>query len=101
MEQIENEVAKGKHRLGLRPRGVPKGNPYAREELPHAERLRDVIVRPGVQCLDLVLFVFPDGQDDDGDRGPFPEAPDDLRAVEIGKAEIEHDQVRTEYRRPV
>ena len=34
MEQIDNEVAKGKHRFGLRPRGVPESNPHAREDSP-------------------------------------------------------------------
>jgi hypothetical protein len=62
-----------------------------REELPHPERLRHVVIGARVERRHLVGFLAPRGQDEDGHRRPLAQAPDDLAAVDVGQAEIEDD----------
>jgi hypothetical protein len=64
-----------------------------RQQLGNAERLDDVIVGAGVQCRDLLALSLPHGKDQDGDAGPFANAPDDVLAVEIGQSKIENDEI--------
>src|SRR3984957_18142152 len=63
------------------------------EELVHAERLRDVVVGPGVERGDLLVLRPPHRQDDDRRRGPAADPVNDLGAVHVGQAKVEDDRV--------
>src|SRR5215212_9510536 len=68
--------------------------PDAGHELPDGERLGDVVVRPELEPDDPVYLVVAGGQHDDGHVALRPNPPYDLRAVELGEHDVEHDQVR-------
>ena len=81
----------GKHLVaGL---GPPQRGAQAREELTHAERLRDVVVGAGVERHDLLRILVPGREHDDRDRGPAPEAVHDFDAVDAGQAEVDDRRV--------
>jgi hypothetical protein len=67
--------------------------PDAGQEFLDAERFGDVVIGAGVEGVDLLPAVQAAGQDDDRYRGPGAQLADDLDAVEVGQAEVEHDQV--------
>ena len=74
----------------------------AREQLPEAERLHDVVVRAELEPDDAVDLVAARGHDDDRHLGARPQPPAHLEPVDVGQAEIEqHDVVvlRGERRR--
>ena len=58
------------------------GCPHPCEQLPHAERFRDVVVGPGIQRVHLLGLLLARRQHDDRDRGPRPEASDHLDSVD-------------------
>ena len=60
------------------------------------ERLGDEVVRPGVDALQLVLFVPLRGDDHDGDesrRRVFLQLPADLEAVALRRHQVDQHQV--------
>ena len=76
-------------------RRVPQRHPHAREQLAHAERLRHVVVGPGVEGGDLVPLLPARREDQIG----MVEVHCRMRrghgqAVHVGKTEIEDDQIR-------
>src|SRR5215211_2580983 len=75
-------------------RGPAHDRPDARHQLPDCERLGDVVVRPKLEPDDPVYLVVAGGQHDDRHVALRPDPPYDLRAVELGEHDVEHDQVR-------
>ena len=69
--------------------------PYARQQFAEAERLGEVVVRSCLEALDDVELFAPRGQHDDRqaviDRA---QSSADLDAVDVGQAEVEHDEFR-------
>src|SRR5829696_8782882 len=80
--------------LARRYRRPAHDRPDAGHELPDGERLGDVVVRPELEPDDPVYLVVAGGQHDDGHVALRPNPPYDLRAVELGEHDVEHDQVR-------
>src|SRR5262249_34841838 len=75
-------------------RRVAQRHPHACQELPHAERLGHIVVRAGVERLDLGALLGARREDQDRHRRPPPDAPDDLDAVDVGQAEVDDREVR-------
>ena len=73
--------------------------PQPREQLVHAERLRDVVVGAGVEGLDLVRLALADGEDDDRHARPAAQAADHVDAVDPRQAEVEDHEVGVLARR--
>src|SRR5258708_3108175 len=68
--------------------------PQPREHFLHPERLRDVVVRPAVDPLDLLVPAATRGQHEDGHRqSRVTPAPQDRETVDLRPAAIEHDSV--------
>src|SRR5262245_47312537 len=65
----------------------------AGEQLVHTERLRDVVIRPGVQSRHLVVAPGTPGEHDDRDGRPAAQSLDHFYAVEVREAEIEHHEI--------
>src|SRR5215210_117460 len=80
--------------LARRYSGPAHDRPDARHQLPDGERLGDVVVRPKLEPDDPVYLVVAGGQHDDRHVALRPDPPYDLRAVELGEHDVEHDQVR-------
>src|SRR5919112_418312 len=80
--------------LARRHRGPAHYRPDARHQLPDGERLGDVVVRPKLEPDDPVYLVVAGSQHDDRHVALRPDPPYDLRAVELGEHDVEHDQVR-------
>ena len=79
---------------GSAPEGrVPEGDAGAREELADGEGLGDVVVGAGVERRHLVRLRPAGREDDDRDRGPLAQPADDLETVQVGKPEVEDDEV--------
>nr|BFE73853.1 hypothetical protein GCM10020092_071540 [Actinoplanes digitatis] len=57
------------------------------------ERLDHVVVGARVQHPDDLLLVVPRGRHDHRHRAHRPQHPQQLAAVEVGQAEVEHDQI--------
>ena len=77
----------------LHARRVAQRHAHAREQLAGAERLRQVVVGPGVERLDLVRLLPARGDDHDRHGAPVADAAHDLDAVEVGQAEVEQHEV--------
>ena len=77
-------------------RAPPHGRAHPGQQLVHLERLGDVVVRAGVERLDLLVAGRPRGQHDDRHRVPSADAVQDLDAVEVGQSEVEDDDVGME-----
>src|ERR687894_1247753 len=75
-------------------RGPAHDRPYPRHQFPHGERLGDVVVGPQLQPHDPVYLVVLGGQHDDGHVALRPDAPTDLRAVQLGEHDVQDDEVR-------
>ena len=75
------------------PGGMAQGDADARQQLPDAEGLRQVVVRAGVEGLDLVALLPAGGEHDDGHARPLAQPAGDLDAVQVGKPEVEQHQV--------
>ena len=65
-------------------------------QLGHSEGLGDEVIGTAVERLDLAVLVAVGGKDDDRDMGELPNPSTDLNAVEIGQAQVEDDEIRTE-----
>ena len=75
--------------------GDPPGDRAdAGEEFVYAERFGDVVVGAGVEGDDLVAAARPAGEHDDGHSGPAAQSVDDIETVQVGQAEVEHDEFR-------
>ena len=72
---------------------VAERDPQARFELAHPEGLGHVVVGPTVERGDLAVLGAVGGEHDDGHVAPLPDPPAHLHAVEVGKPEIEDDDV--------
>src|SRR5215213_2812006 len=94
--QIDLELVVGQlvGTLARRYSGPTHDRPDARHQLPDGERLGDVVVRPKLEPDDPVYLVVAGGQHDDRHVTLRPDPPYDLRAVELGEHDVEHDQVR-------
>ena len=92
--QIDSQGA-GDHdgRRTARLHPVPQGRPQSGEQFVDAERLGDIIVRATIQRFDLHVLRVARRQHDDGGLAPFPDVADQVQAVAVGKAKIEHDDV--------
>ena len=95
--KIYGKIAEGKDRLVLGPVYPAQGGPQPGKQFTHAERLGNIIVRTGVQSLDLVIFVFPHGENDDRDLCPFAKALYDPYAVHVRQSQVQNDNVRMKY----
>src|SRR5919106_1504132 len=79
---------------GGRKLGAAQERAHATHELPDGERLRDVVVRADLEADDLVHLVAPGRQHDDRNGALEPaHAAADLEASELGKHEVEDDEV--------
>src|SRR5262249_8266997 len=78
-------------RLPARP--APGDSPDAGQQFVNAEWLGDVVVGAGVQRVDLVVAVRATGEHHDGYRSPGAQRADDLYAVHVRQAEVEHQKV--------
>ena len=67
---------------------------YPGVQLAHAEGLGHVVIGAVFQRVDLAVLGAVRGQDDDGHLAPGPDALADLKPVEVGQPEVEHDHVR-------
>src|SRR5205814_1345530 len=67
---------------------------HTRQELEHAERLRDVVVRAQPQAANLVGFLAARREDEDGHPAPLiAQRAEHAVAVQAGQHQIENDQV--------
>ena len=90
---VERQVARGEDGRALR-RPPPEERPDAGEELVERERLREVVVRAGVQARDAVLHAV--ARREHQDRRPSvrrPQAAADLDPVDVGEHQVEQDHV--------
>ena len=85
----EDAVAIGRCR-----RLPPQGRTHARQQFADAERLREVVVRAGIERGDLVGFVDASRQHDHRDRRPAAKRMDEIDTVSVGEPEIENDEIR-------
>ncbi len=72
---------------------MPQGHTDAGHQFPHVEGFGQVIVGPGVKTRDLILFLTPRRDDDDGCRGPFPQTADDFQSVHVGQAQVQQNDI--------
>lgn len=72
---------------------APHHRPYARDDLPYAEGLGDVVVGAEFQADDPVRLVAAGADDDDRHVTAFAQRPADVQAVGVGQAEVEQDDV--------
>jgi len=68
-------------------------------EFAHAKGLGHVVIGAAIQRFDLAVFGAVRGQHEDGRVAPGPDAPADLQPVQVGEAQVEHDDVRGADRR--
>ncbi len=73
--------------------GATGHGPDAGDQLPHAERLGDTVVRPELQSDDPVGFLTPGSDHDDRDRGPGAQTAADSQTVHVGQPEVEQHQI--------
>ena len=74
-------------------RNPAQGGTQPREELAHAERLRDVVVGARVERGDLVALGFARGEDHDRHLGPTAETGDHVETGDVGESEVEDDEI--------
>src|SRR5205085_4039010 len=63
------------------------------KQLAHAERLGDVVVRAGVERLDLRLLLMARREHHDRHRRPLADSADELAAVVVGQREVDDGEV--------
>ena len=73
--------------------GPAYGGAQPGEQFVHAEGLGDVVVRAGVERLDLLVGSVAGGEHQDRHARPAPQPLDDLDAVHVGQTEVEDDHV--------
>src|SRR4030042_5305149 len=95
--EVNPESAAVQHRwIRFRGRGkAPHRGPDPGEQFRYAKGLADVVVRPGIQCLALVLLAVSDGHDDNrGVRGGADLATS-LQAADPGEVHVEQYSIRS------
>ena len=80
------------------PRGGPPAHqgPQACQQLLALERLHQIVIGAGIEPLDAVVGLRAGREDQDRHVARGTDAPADLDSVELGKPEVEHDQVGDE-----
>ena len=68
---------------------------HASQQFARAERLDEIVICACIQRFDLVLFRCSRGEHENRCVRPCTKVFDKVDAIAIGKAEIEHHQVRT------
>ena len=71
----------------------PQERPGARQELGHAEGLRDVVVGALVEQADLLALLVAHGEHEDGKLRSLANLLDELEPVHAGHREVRHDEV--------
>ena len=74
---------------------MPERHSDPGEQLAHAEWLREVVVRPEIERLHLVVLCLPSGQDDDRRCRPSPDGAYEIGALGAWQSEIEEHQIGT------
>jgi ribokinase len=91
--EVDLEVAHPQHGPGLTATGAAQDGAHARHELTRRERLGDVVVRPGLEALDPIVF-RPLGGEQDHRQAPFgTDAPENLGPLHAGQHAVEQDDV--------
>ena len=90
--EVDDEIADLEHRLGRRP-DPAECRPQPREQLVDAERLRDVVVRAGVERGDLLALLADGREDEDRDARPRPQLAADVDPAPVGEDEVEDDRL--------
>ena len=60
----------------------------------HGEGFGQVVVGPGVQCLDFIPVLAAGADDDDGHLGPGAHLGDHLDAVHVGQSQVKQHNIR-------
>jgi hypothetical protein len=93
---VDRHVVDGDElRTGSSRRGSAKRRTDPGEQLVGIERLRDVVVRPCVECCKLVLLGIPHREHDDRNITERTDPPRHLHALDTWQHEIEDDEVRS------
>src|SRR5262249_13631770 len=71
---------------------TPQDRLHARDELCGGERLREVVVAAELEADDAVDLAVPGGEEDDGNVRRAARALARLEAVDVGQADVEHDE---------
>src|SRR5262245_20875091 len=83
--------------LDDRPIGLaapPEGGAESGEELVDGEGLRHIVVRTGVQSLDLLVLVTDDREEEDRDLRPSPQLPTNVYPAPVRQHEIKDHRIR-------
>lgn len=64
-----------------------------REEFASAEWFGEIVVGPGVEGFDFIVFAGAHREHEHGDVAPFAEAAEDFDAADVGESEVEDDAV--------
>ena len=96
---VHPEFSVDKHRTACRRPRVhngkpPLGHPKPRQQLLHREGLCQVVVRAGIQSVNLVAVLAAGTDHNDGHIGPGTDILDDLNAVHVRKSQVQQDNVR-------
>ncbi len=91
--EVDGEILADDHRLIGCGRSTAHRYPKPGEQLPHAKRLRHVVVGAGVERGHLLALLTPGRQHDDGHRGPAAHAADHVGAIHVRQAKIEDQHV--------
>src|SRR5437879_13891051 len=75
---------------------APQQYPEQRIEFSDAERLCEIVVRSPLERRDLLGFLVPSREHEDGESGVIADLPDDLDPIHVREAEVENHQIRTE-----
>ena len=66
----------------------------ARQQFPAAERLGQVIVRPGIQGSHLLVLPVPGRQNQNGNLRPFPELRQHFQSGNVRKSQVQNNGIR-------
>ena len=75
---------------GVADRGADPGQEFVR-----AEGLGEVVIRPQIQCGDLVPLMGAGGDHHHRQAGPAAQAAEDVQTIHVRQAEVQNDQVGT------
>jgi hypothetical protein len=98
---VEVQVAEGQRlvaRLFRRGAGSPQDRAHARDDLPGAERLDDVVVGAELEADDAVGLVAAGGEHDDRHLRGAADLTADVEARSVGQHQIEQDEVGLDAR---
>jgi hypothetical protein len=76
------------------PGGPPGERADTGKEFVYTERFGDVVVGACVGGGDLVAAARPAGEHDDGHSCPTAQTMNDVQTIDVGQAEVEHDEFR-------